>query len=109
MLAVCVTDPDDIAAVRVDVLDGWIVKEVLEPVEAEECVEHGAGEFVLLVTREHRPSRADRRAGSAIHGLHDELATECLFVTRSERAPVRSDDPLALGEPGEHFAAKLRD
>jgi hypothetical protein len=84
MPPVRVTDPDDIAAVRVDVLDGGVVEEALEPVETEQCVEHGAGEFVFLVTGEHRPSRADRRAGSAIHGLHDELATECLFVARSQ-------------------------
>jgi hypothetical protein len=108
-MAVRVTNPNDIAAVRVDVLDGRVVKKMLEPVETEQRVEYSSGEFVLLVTGEHRPSRADRGAGAAIQGFDDELATESLLVARSKRAAIRGDDPLALAEPGEHFAAKLSD
>jgi hypothetical protein len=85
---VCVTDPDDIAAVRVDVLDGWIVKEVLEPVKAEECVEYGAGEFVLFLGGHERGPDGESLSGATLQRLGDQLSPKRLLVTGPESRPA---------------------
>lgn len=103
-------DPDVVGAVDVDVLDGRVVQQRLQLSEAEEGVEDGLGERLLLLLAE---GGAQGNAGAeALLGVAVELVVDQLFGPAALVGEGQRDTPAVLvdlalvGQPEGHGLAE---